>query len=409
MSADPEARVASFFSSRLARIKESPITAATLKVNSLRREGRDIIGLTIGEPDFTTPDHVKQAAIEAMSRNETRYTPPDGTSALKEAIRAKFKRENGLDYGLDQITVGNGAKQILFNAMMATLRAGDEVIILAPYWTSYLDLVLVADGTPRVIPCAEANGFKLTPDQLERSITPRTKWLLLNSPSNPAGAVYSHGELEALAAVLLRHPHVWIISDDIYEHLVFDDRSFATLACVEPRLRERTLTVNGVSKTYSMTGWRIGYAGGPGSLIAHMAKLQSQSTSNPCSISQAAAIAALTGPQHLVRERALEFQHRRDVVVSMLNSADGLSCSSPGGAFYVYANCSGVLGKRHAAGDTINSEEAFALHLLDHGVAGVAGAAYGMSPYIRFSTAADLRTLQEGCRRIQNACAALST
>ncbi len=398
----------SFIAPRMDRIKHSPSNAATQKVRELRAQGRDIIGLTLGEPDFPTPDNVKRAVAEAMARDETRYTTVDGTDELKEAVRLKFKRENGLDYARDQVTAANGAKQIVFNAMMATLTPGDEVLIPAPYWVSYLDMTLVADGTPVAIECSEANGFKLTPAQLDAAITPRTKWLMLNSPCNPSGAVYSRDELKALAEVLLRHPHVWVLTDDIYEHLLFDDREFATIAQVEPQLHERTLTVNGVSKAYSMTGWRIGYAGGSRALIKNMAKLQSQSTSNPCSISQAAAVEALTGPQEYVRMRALEFQQRRDVVVAMLDAAPGLTCRMPEGAFYVFPNCSGVLGRKTSDGRTVASEQDFALYLLDNGVAGIQGEAYGLSPYLRFSIATDLETLEEACRRIQRACAALT-
>ncbi len=397
-----------FFAPRLDRIKHSPSNAATQKVRELRAQGRDIIGLTIGEPDFPTPDNVKRAVTEAMARDETRYTTVDGTDELKEAVRLKFKRENGLDYARDKITVANGAKQIVFNAMMATLTPGDEVLIPAPYWVSYLDMTLVADGTPVAVDCSEENGFKLTPEQLDAAITPRTKWLMLNSPCNPSGAVYSRDELKSLAEVLLQHPQVWVLTDDIYEHLLFDEREFATIAQVEPRLYERTLTVNGVSKAYSMTGWRIGYAGGSRAMIKNMAKLQSQSTSNPCSISQAAAVEALTGPQEYVRMRALEFQERRDVVVAMLNQAPGLRCCTPEGAFYVFPNCSGVLGRKAPDGRTLASEQDFALYLLDNGVAGIQVEAYGMSPYLRFSIATDLDTLQEACRRIQRACAALT-
>ena len=398
----------SFFAPRLNRIKHSPSNAATQKVRELRAQGRDIIGLTIGEPDFPTPDNVKRAVVEAMARDETRYTTVDGTDEMKDAARLKFKRENGLDYGRDQITVANGAKQIVFNAMMATLTPGDEVIIPAPYWVSYLDMALVADGTPVAVACSEDNGFKLTPAQLEAAITPRTKWLVINSPCNPSGAVYSRAELAALAEVLLRHPQVWILTDDIYEHLLFDNREFATIAKVEPRLYERTLTVNGVSKAYSMTGWRIGYAGGSKDLIRNMAKLQSQSTSNPSSISQAAAVEALTGPQEYVHMRALEFQERRDVVVPMLNAAPGLSCRTPEGAFYAYPNCSRLLGLKTPEGKTIVNEQDFALYMLDNGVAGIQGEAYGLSPYVRLSIATDLASLREACQRIQRACAALS-
>ena len=397
-----------FFSPRLGRIKHSPSNAATQKVRELRAEGRDIIGLTIGEPDFPTPDNVKRAVSEAMARDDTRYTTVDGTDEMKDAARLKFKRENGLDYAREQITVANGAKQIVFNAMMATLSTGDEVLIPAPYWVSYLDMALVADGTPVAITCSEDNGFKLTPAQLAAAITPRTKWLVLNSPGNPTGATYSRAELAALAEVLLRHPHVWILTDDIYEHLLFDGREFCTIAQVEPRLYERTLTVNGVSKAYSMTGWRIGYAGGPKELMRNMAKLQSQSTSNPCSISQAAAVEALTGPQEYVHLRAREFEERRNVVVPLLNAAPGLRCRMPEGAFYAFPSCAGVLGRKTPAGKLLETEQDFALYLLDNGVAGIQGEAYGLSPYLRFSIATDLTTLQEACARIQRACAALT-
>ena len=397
-----------FFSPRLGRIKHSPSNAATQKVRELRAEGRDIIGLTIGEPDFPTPDNVKRAVSEAMARDDTRYTTVDGTDEMKDAARLKFKRENGLVYAREQITVANGAKQIVFNAMMATLSTGDEVLIPAPYWVSYLDMALVADGTPVAITCSEDNGFKLTPAQLAAAITPRTKWLVLNSPGNPTGATYSRAELAALAEVLLRHPHVWILTDDIYEHLLFDGREFCTIAQVEPRLYERTLTVNGVSKAYSMTGWRIGYAGGPKELMRNMAKLQSQSTSNPCSISQAAAVEALTGPQEYVHLRAREFEERRNVVVPLLNAAPGLRCRMPEGAFYAFPSCAGVLGRKTPAGMLLETEQDFALYLLDNGVAGIQGEAYGLSPYLRFSIATDLTTLQEACARIQRACAALT-
>jgi aspartate aminotransferase len=397
-----------FFSPRLGRIKHSPSNAATQKVRELRAEGRDIIGLTIGEPDFPTPDNVKRAVAEAMARDDTRYTTVDGTDEMKDAARLKFKRENGLVYTREQITVANGAKQIVFNAMMATLSTGDEVLIPAPYWVSYLDMALVADGTPIAITCSEDNGFKLTPAQLAAAITPRTKWLVLNSPGNPTGATYSRAELAALAEVLLCHPHVWILTDDIYEHLLFDGREFCTIAQVEPRLYERTLTVNGVSKAYSMTGWRIGYAGGPKELMRNMAKLQSQSTSNPCSISQAAAVEALTGPQEYVHLRAREFEERRNVVVPLLNAAPGLRCRMPEGAFYAFPSCAGVLGRKTPAGKLLETEQDFALYLLDNGVAGIQGEAYGLSPYLRFSIATDLATLQEACARIQRACAALT-
>ena len=397
-----------FFAPRLDRIKHSPIAAATQRVRELQAQGRDIIGLTIGEPDFATPDNVKRAVDEAMARNETRYTTADGTDELKEAVRAKFRRDNRLEYARDQVTIANGGKQIVFNAMMATLTPGDEVLIPAPFWVSYLDMALLVDGTPKVVVCSEESGFKLTPAQLDAAITPRTKWFVLNSPSNPTGATYSRTELRMLADVLLRHPHVWILSDDMYEHLLFDDREFATIAEVEPLLFDRTLTVNGVSKAYAMTGWRIGYAGGPKELIRNMAKLQSQTTSNPCSISQAAAVEALTGPQEYVRMRALEFQQRRDVVVPMLNAAPGLKCRSPEGAFYTYPSCAGALGSRTPQGKLLATEEDFVMYLLDNGVASVQGETYGLSPYLRLSIASDLDTLKEACGRIQRACEALS-
>ena len=396
-----------FFAPRLRRIKHSPSNAASQRVRELVAAGRDVIGLTIGEPDFPTPDNVKRAAADAMARDETRYTTVDGTETLKEAVRVKFRRENGLDYARDEVTVACGAKQICFNAMMATVTQGDEVLIPVPSWVSYTDMTLVADGTPRPIPCGEDHGFKLTAAQLDAAITPRTKWLVINSPGNPTGAVYSREELKALAEVLLRHPNVWVLSDDIYEHLLFDDREYATMAQVEPALRERTLTVNGVSKAYAMTGWRIGFAGGPAALIRNMAKLQSQSTSNPCSVSQAAAVEALLGPQEYVRSRALEMQQRRDFVVPMLNDAPGLRCTMPGGAFYAFPSCAGALGRKTPDGRTIATEQDFTLYLLDMGVAGIQGEAYGMTPYIRFSFATDFDTLKEACRRVQAACAAL--
>jgi len=397
-----------FFAPRLDRIKHSPSNAAAQRVRELRAEGRDVIGLTIGEPDFDTPPHVKQAVIRAMERNETKYTTVDGTDALKDAICAKFKRENGLVYARDQVTAGTGAKQIVFNAMMATLSAGDEVVVPAPHWVSYLDMPLVADGTPVSVVCGPETGFKITPAALEKAITPRTKWLLLNSPCNPTGAVYSAAELKGLADVLLRHPHVWVLSDDIYEHLLFDGVKFATIAQVEPRLFDRTLTVNGASKAYAMTGWRIGYAGGPKALIRNMAKLQSQSTSNPSSISQAAAIEALNGPQDLIPERARAFQKRRDLVLAALAEAPGLECYRPQGAFYMWVNCAGTLGKRTPEGKLIATEQDFVLHMLDRGVAVIQGEAYGVSPYFRMSIATAEDQLEEACRRIKRAAVELT-
>lgn len=399
----------SFFAARMDRIKHSPSNAASQRVRELRAQGRDVIGLTIGEPDFDTPDHVKQAVIAAMARNETRYTTVDGISELKDAVRDKFKRENGLDFSHDELIASTGTKQIVFNALMATLMPGDEVIIPAPYWVSYLDMTLVADGRPVEVPCRAENDFKITAAELDAAITPRTKWLVLNSPCNPTGAVYSRAELQALADVLLRHPQVWILSDDIYEHLLFDGVKFATIAEVEPALRERTLTANGVSKAYAMTGWRLGYAGGPKALMRNMAKLQSQSTSNPCSISQWAAVAALTGPQELLRERALSFQQRRDLVLDKLSGVAGIRCNRPQGAFYVYASCAGLLDRRTSDGRMLKTEEDVLMFLLDHGVAMIQGAAYGMSPYFRISIASPAAELEEACERIGNAVATLGS
>ena len=397
----------SFFAPRLDRIKHSPSNSATQRVRELRAQGRDIIGLTMGEPDFETPANVKQAVIAAMSRNETRYTTVDGIAELKEAVRQKFQRENRLQYAHDQIIAGTGSKQLVFNAMMSTLSAGDEVIIPAPYWVSYLDMTLVADGTPVAVACGPEHNFKLTAERLEAAITPKTKWLLLNSPCNPTGAVYTRAELKALAEVLLRHPQVWVLSDDIYEHLLFDGVEFTTIAEVEPALHERTLTVNGVSKAYAMTGWRLGYAGGPKALVRNMAKLQSQSTSNPSSISQWAAVEALTGPQEFLRERTFSFQQRRDLVLGMLEKAPGIQCAKPQGAFYVFPNCAGTLGKKTPQGKVLATEQDFALYLLDEGVAVIQGEAYGLMPYFRISIASSAEELTEACRRIQRATSAL--
>ncbi len=397
----------SFFAPRLDRIKHSPSNTATQRVRELRAQGRSIVGLTMGEPDFETPGNVKQAVILAMARNETRYTTTGGVTELKEAIRHKFQRDNRLAYSNEQIIAGTGSKQLVFNAMMSTLSAGDEVIIPAPYWVSYLDMTLVADGTPVIVASGPEHGFKLTPERLEAAITEKTKWLFLNSPCNPTGAVYSRSELQALAAVLLRHPQVWVLSDDIYEHLLFDGVEFATMAEVEPALYERTLTVNGVSKAYAMTGWRLGYAGGPAALVKNMAKLQSQSTSNPSSISQWAAVEALNGPQEFLRDRASSFQQRRDLVLDMLKQAPGLRCAKPQGAFYVFPDCSGTLGKKTSQGKRIETEQDFALYLLDEGVGVIQGEAYGLMPYFRISIASSVAELTEACRRIQRATAAL--
>jgi aspartate aminotransferase len=396
-------------SAAIQRIQPSATLAVTAKAAELKRQGRDIIGLGAGEPDFDTPDFVKEAAIEAIRRGETKYTAVDGTPALKEAVRAKFKRDNGLDYGLDQITINVGGKQTIFNALVATIGPGDEVVIPAPYWVSYPDIVNFTGATPVFVEAGIDAGFKITPAQLDAAITPRTRWLILNSPSNPTGAGYTAAELKALGEVLERHPHVWILSDDMYEHIVYEGFEFATIAQVCPALYPRTLTVNGASKAYSMTGWRIGFAGGPAPLIKAIGKLQSQSTSNPCSIAQAAATAALSGPQDFLAERRAAFQARRDLVVSMLNQASGLRCHRPEGAFYVYPDCAGLIGKRTPAGAVLDGDEAVAAYLLEsEGVAVVHGAAFGGSPAFRISYATSADVLEEACKRIQRACAAVA-
>ncbi|MFN3370909.1 MAG: pyridoxal phosphate-dependent aminotransferase [Sphingomonadaceae bacterium] len=399
----------SLLSAAIERIQPSPTIAVSNRAAELKAAGRDIIGLGAGEPDFDTPDFVKEAAIAAIRRGETKYTNVDGTPALKKAIQAKFRRDNGLDYALDQISVNVGGKQTIFNAMVATLDPGDEVVIPAPYWVSYPDIVAFCGATPVVVPCPIGQGFKLTPAQLDAAITARTKWVILNSPSNPTGAAYTADELKALADVLLGHPHVHVLTDDMYEHIVFDGFRFATIAEVEPRLFDRTLTVNGASKAYAMTGWRIGFAGGPKPIIRAMAKIQSQSTSNPCSIAQAAAAAALEGPQDFLETRNRAFAERRDLVVSMLNQAPGLTCPRPEGAFYVYPDCSGLIGKRTPDGRLLDTDEAVAAYFLDsEGVAVVHGAAFGLSPAFRISYATGIDVLEEACRRIQRACAAVS-
>ena len=394
-----------FISDRLARIKPSPTIAMTTRAADLRAQGRDIISLSAGEPDFDTAENVRDAAKAAIDAGHTRYTAVDGTPSLKRAIVDKFARENGLDYAPAQITVGTGGKQILYNALMATLDDGDEVIVPAPYWVSYPDMVLLAGGTPVVVECDQASGFRLTPDALEAAITPRTKWLILNSPSNPSGAGYDRAQMAALCDVLLRHPQVWVLADDIYEHLVFDGFAFCTPAQVEPRLKDRVLTMNGVSKSYAMTGWRIGYGAGPEALIKAMAKLQSQSTSNPCSISQYAAEAALTGPQDYITDSRAVFQRRRDLVVAGLNACPGLDCPVPQGAFYVYPSIAGLIGLTSAGGTPIDSDEAFANALLDEtGVAVVFGAAFGLSPHFRISYATSDAVLQDAMARIRRFC-----
>ena len=392
-----------FYAERLGRIKLSPSTAATMRARELRAEGRDIIALTIGQPDFNTPEHVKAGVMAALARNETKYPPIDGIPELREAVARKFQRENGLKYNADQVMIGTGSKQIIFNAMLATIGAGDEAIIPAPYWISYLDMVLVSDGTPVEVPCTAESGFKLTPAQLEAAITPRTKWLLLNSPNNPTGAVYSRAELRGLADVLLKHPHVWILTDDIYEHLRFDNIEFATIAQVEPKLYDRTLTVNGVSKAYAMTGFRLGYAAGPKELIKNIVKLQSQSTAGVSSISQWAAVEALNGPQEFIPMRAAEFEARRNRVLEMFKDIPGMQPNYPEGAFYLFVRCGDLFGKKNKAGKVIANETDLVMHLMDHGVAVVVGAAYGMSPYFRMSIATEMPSLEEACRRMKRA------
>ena len=400
--------MSSLQSTALARVKPSATLAVTARARELKREGRDVIGLGAGEPDFDTPDNIKAAAIEAIHRGETKYTDADGMPELKAAIVAKFARENGLKYETNQIHVASGGKPVIFNAFVATLNPGDEVIVPAPYWVSYPDMVLLAGGEPVTVIGEEADGFKLRPEVLDAAITPRTKWLILNSPSNPTGAAYTRAELEALAVVLRKHPQVWILTDDMYEHLVYGDFDYVTIAQVAPDLYDRTLTCNGVSKAYAMTGWRIGYAGGPKPLIDLMRKVASQTTSNPSSISQWAAVEALNGPQDFLAERSDAFEKRRDLVVSMLNQATGIRCPKPEGAFYVYPSIEGVIGKTTPSGVVITDDEIFTAELLDQeGVAVVQGAAFGLSPYFRISYATSEAVLEEGCRRIQKFCASL--
>jgi aspartate aminotransferase len=399
----------SFIADTLSRIKPSPTLAVSAKSAELKAAGRDIIGLGAGEPDFDTPDNIKEAAIRAIRDGQTKYTKVDGTPELKAAICAKFARENGLTYTPEQITVGSGGKHVIYNALVATLNPGDEVVIPRPYWVSYPDMALLAGGEPVFAEASIKTGFKLSPEALEAAITPRTKWLILNSPSNPSGAAYSRTDMKALTDVLLRHPQVWVMADDMYEHLLYGDAPFVTPAQVEPALYERTLTMNGVSKAYAMTGWRIGYAGGPAALIKAMAKVQSQSTSNPCSISQAAAVEALSGPQDFIAERNVVFRERRDMVVAMLNQAEGLTCPTPDGAFYVYPSCQGMIGKRTPDGAVLSSDLDVATYLLEsQGVAVVHGEAFGLSPHFRISYATSTAALKDACTRIQRACAALT-
>jgi aspartate aminotransferase len=394
---------------RLANVKVSASVAMGAKARELAAQGHKVISLTTGEPDFDTPAHAIEAAHQAALKGDTKYPPQGGTPAMKAAVQRKFKRDNGLDYAMDEILVTNGGKQAIFNALMATVDPGDEVVIPAPYWISYADMAKVAGGVPVTISCPQNNGFKLRPEDLEAAITPKTKWVMLNFPNNPTGAACSRAEMKALADVLLRHPHVWVMTDDMYEHLVYDGFEFCTIAEVEPRLKSRTLTVNGASKTYAMTGWRIGFCGGPKELIAAMFNMQGQATSGVSSIGQAAAAAALDGPQDLVRERAAEYRERRNLVVDMLNQAPGIACHKPEGAFYVFPNIAGCLGKTSKGGAKIETDSDFAMALLTEAhVAVVQGAAYGMSPYIRISYATDMASLREACGRIQEFCRGLS-
>lgn len=397
-----------FLSTALDRVKPSATIAVSDKARQLKAAGRNVIGLGAGEPDFDTPANIKLAAIRAIEAGKTKYTAVDGIPELKQAIVDKFKRENGLTYQPNQVVVGTGGKQVLYNALMATINPGDEVIIPAPYWVSYPEMVALAGGESVPVVCSAEFGFKLQPDALEAAITPKTKWVILNSPSNPTGAAYTEAELKALTDVLLKHPHVWVMTDDMYEHLVYDGFVFTTPAQVEPKLFDRTLTVNGVSKAYCMTGWRIGYAAGPVQLIKAMTTIQSQSTSNPCSIAQWAAVEALNGPQEFIANHNKVFKERRDLVVAMLNQADGIHCPCPEGAFYVYPSCAGTIGKTAPSGKKIENDEDFVTELLEaEGVAVVHGSAFGLGPAFRISYATKTSDLEEACKRIQRFCAGL--
>ncbi len=397
-----------FIADALNRIQPSATIAISTKAMELKAEGRDVIGLSAGEPDFDTPENIKEAAIKAIRDGKTKYTPVDGIPELKKAICAKFARDNGLKYEPAQVSVGTGGKQVLFNALMATINPGDEVIVPAPYWVSYPDIVLLCGGTPVFVETTLEDGFKLKADKLAAAITPKTKWLIFNSPSNPSGAAYTLEDMKALTDVLMKNEHVWVLTDDMYEHLVYDEFTFVTPAQVEPALYERTLTMNGVSKAYAMTGWRIGYAAGPTQLIGAMRKLQSQSTSNPASISQWAAVEALNGPQDFIAENNKKFKERRDLVVSMLNQAKGLSCPTPEGAFYVYPSCEGTIGKTAPSGKVISNDEDFVTELLaQEGVAAVHGAAFGLEPFFRVSYATSNEALEDACERIQRFCGSL--
>ena len=398
-----------FIADRLSAVKPSPTIAVTQKARDLKAAGRDVIGLGAGEPDFDTPAHIIEAGKKALDDGLTRYTAINGIPELLEAISAKFKRDNGLDYGMDQIHVSAGGKPVIFNAMMATINPGDEVIVPAPYWVSYPDIPLLFGGVPKIVQCSAANNFKMTPEQLEAAITPKTKWLIFNSPSNPTGGAYTRDEIKALTDVLLEHPHVWIFADDIYEHLVYDGFEFTTPAQVEPRLYDRTVTMNGLSKAYCMTGWRVGYCGAPVELTKAMTKVQSQGITHTAAVSQAAGVAALNGPHDFIEKHNAVFKERRDLVVSMLNQAQGIDCATPEGAFYVYPSCEGTIGKKTPAGQLINNDEDFVTYLLEEeGVAAVHGAAFGLEPHFRISYATATDLLEDACQRIQRACANLT-
>lgn len=398
----------SFLASSLSKVKPSPTIAISMKAAEIKASGKDIISLGMGEPDFDTPKNIKEAAINAIQKGDTKYTAVDGTAALKKAIIEKFKRENSLEYKPSEIIVSVGAKQVIYNALVATLNAEDEVIIPAPYWVSYPDMVLLAGGNPVIVESSAENNFKITPQALAAKITAKTKWIILNSPSNPTGACYSEAELKALAGVLLPHPQVHILSDDIYEHLIFDNLKFATIAQIEPKLKDRTLVINGVSKAYAMTGWRIGYGAGPEKLIKAMAMIQSQSTSSPCSISQAASVEALNGAQDYIKSNAKIFENRRDMVVSMLNAIEGINCNIPNGAFYVFPSCKGLFGKKTSAGKVIENDNDFAAYLLEEAlVAVVPGVAFGAPDFFRISYAASEAFLKSSMQRIADACTKL--
>ena len=398
----------SIISNNLKKIKPSPTIAVTQKARELKAAGKDVIGLGAGEPDFDTPENIKEAAIKAIKDGDTKYTAVDGTPALKKAIVDKFKRENNLDYDLDQITVGAGGKHVIYNAMMATLNEGDEVIVPAPYWVSYPDMVLLAGGTPIILECNEKQGFKVSPSELEKVITPKTKWIILNSPSNPTGACYSESDIRELSKVLTKHPHVYILSDDIYEHVIYEGFKFFTIAQIN-ELKDRVLTMNGVSKAYSMTGWRIGYAAGPKEIVKAIAKIQSQSTTNPSSISQAAAVEALNGKQDFIKERAKSFQERRDFVVKALNEIDGIECLNPDGAFYVFPSCKGLIGKKDLNGNVLNNDSDFVKSLLENsGVAVVQGSAFGLEGFFRISYATSMDKLKKALEKISSFSKSLS-